>query len=150
MKTKKSSKLKHEDKLYRCQKALIDGKTVNRKTLGRMGIAVRNDSLHSLISTLRNKYYIPIEDNPTSDGTKDYFMTPQEIASYKEPELRKIQKEETENFVTEQRITKRCVGFFKFVNHSKNSPPTSKHRKHLDKYLYEIWEALNAHLKKDV
>lgn len=85
---------KIKTKASKCLKALLDETTLNRKTLGDMGIAVNNDSLHSYMSYLRNTRFIPIECVTLDDRTCNYFMKPEEIIRYKDPILRKQQKNE--------------------------------------------------------
>lgn len=77
-------------------KALLEGQRLNRKDFN-------NGSLHSWISTIRNRRYIPIESIETSDRTCDYFMLPEEIERYFNPVLRKQQRKEMREHVLRRR-----------------------------------------------
>lgn len=102
-KAEKTKDNNRRGKTWRCLQALLKGKIVNRKTLGDMGIAVNNDSAHSLISTIRNQWLTPVESNRLDDGTCDYFMDPWEIKRYLDPILRQIQREEMREHVFSRR-----------------------------------------------
>lgn len=97
---------KAEAKATKCLAILLDGKVINRKTLGSLGISAFNDSAHSLISILRNERLIPIESLRQEDGTSDYFMLPHEIIRYKDPCIRPHQIEEMKKLVEEKREQK--------------------------------------------
>ena len=90
-------------KASKCLRALLNGKTLNRKILGNMKIAINNDSLHSYMSYLRNERLIPIERIKKDDGTCDYFMFPEEITRYNDPMLKKIQRVEMKLIVEQER-----------------------------------------------
>lgn len=101
-------------KASKCLRALLEGKTLNRKTLGDMNIAINNDSLHSIISSLRNRRFIPIENIKKPDGTCDYFMLPNEIENHQNNDLRKIQRTAMKLIVEGERQHKIIAQFLKF------------------------------------
>lgn len=68
-------------------KAMLDGTRLNRKDFD-------NASLHSWISTIRNRWFIPVESVYTQDRTCDYYMLKEEIKRYKNPDLRLQQRQE--------------------------------------------------------
>ena len=102
-------------KTSKCLRALLKGKTLNRKTLGNMKLAINNDSLHSIISNLRNKRFVPIENIKKPDGTSDYFMLPGEIKNYQNNELRKTQRSEMQLAVECDRQRKIVSEIFNFL-----------------------------------
>lgn len=83
--------------------ALLEGKIVSRKTLGKMEISEYNDPAHSYASELINKKYIPIERQIMSNGICNYSMNPEEIKRFNNPELRKQQSDETRTQVEQKR-----------------------------------------------
>ena len=87
---------KKRGKTSRALKALLERKRLNRKDFD-------NESLHSWISDLRNKRFIPVESMKTHDSTCDYLMLPEEIARYRNPQLRKQQRAEMKAFVEARR-----------------------------------------------
>lgn len=105
-KTEKPKTNTSRGKTWRCLQALLKGKVVNRKTLGTLGIASNNDSAHSLISTIQNQMYVPVERQRTEDGTCDYFMDEREIKRFQNPVLRQQQQEEMQEFVLTRRKRK--------------------------------------------
>lgn len=94
---------KADAKAKKCLAILLAGGVINRKTLDDLGIGEFNDSAHSLISILRNERLIPIESIRRSDRTVDYIMLPDEITRYKDPALRKQQREEMRKLIEAKR-----------------------------------------------
>lgn len=117
--------------LSTCLQALLEGKTLNRRTLGNIKIAINKDSLHCIISNLRNKRFIPIESLRKSDRTCDYYMLPDEIKNYQNNELREIQRSALELAVERDRQHKIIAQFFKFFDRLIKFPP-----------LWTVWDEL--------
>ena len=76
--------------IHKIRVALLQGMTLNRKTLDKYGLGEFNSSLHSYISKLKNhpKYPLPIESVKTHDRTHDYFISANEIKRYYDPDER--------------------------------------------------------------
>lgn len=111
-------------------KALLEGRTLNRKHFN-------NGSLHSWISTLRNQRFIPIESSiKNDDGTCDYFMTKAEIARFKDPKSRKIQRAEMKLVIERERQQKIITHFTKFLGCLIEFP-----------LLWGLWDELPFRLK---
>lgn len=87
---------KSDGKTSMALKSMLEGKKLNRKDFG-------NASLHSWISTIRNQWFIPVENIYTHDGTCDYYMSWREISRYKDPELRQQQCQEMKAEVLRRR-----------------------------------------------
>ncbi len=87
---------KSDGKTSMVLKAMLEGRTLNRKDFG-------NASLHSWISAIRNKWFIPVESIYTHDRTCDYYIPWEEINRYKDPELRQQQRQETKAEVLRRR-----------------------------------------------
>lgn len=102
-------------KASRCLKALLAGNNINRKTLGDMDVANNNDSAHTIISTIRNQWFIPVVSARQSDGTCNYYMVPEEITRYNNPELRRQQSVEMKLIVESERQQKLIKEFINFL-----------------------------------
>lgn len=124
-------------------KALLDGKTINRKDYN-------NGSLHSWISSLRNERYIPIEtDMKNSDGTCDYYMLPEEIVRFREPELRKKQEAEMRLIVERERQQNFIDQFLEFLKCLIEYPSLWGYWDELSFRLDEIAREINALLSHE-
>ena len=89
-------------------KALLDGRTLNRKDFN-------NGSLHSWVSTIRNQRFVPVESSgKNSDGTCDYYMLSEEIERYKDVVGRKKQRAEMKLTVETERQKKLIEQVLKF------------------------------------
>lgn len=97
-----------DGKIAQVLKALLEGRKLNRKDFN-------NGSLHSWISTLRNKKHIPVASSKNTDGTCDYFMLPEEIKRYKDPVLRAQQRDEVRAAVERERQVKLIEDFLRFL-----------------------------------
>ncbi len=139
---------RHRDKSSRCLKALLEGKTINRKILGDMGIGINNDSAHSYISYLRNERLIPVESNKILDDTCDYFMTPLEIHRYKDPTLRLEQQEEVRLTIERERQKRLITKFSRFLEKLSSSPELWGFWDDLPFVLGEIVTEINALLNR--
>jgi hypothetical protein len=94
---------KADAKATKCLAILLAGGVINRKSLADWGFAANNDSVHSLISILRNERFIPIESSRQHDGTSNYFMLQSEIDRYNNPILRQHQRDEMKAIVEAKR-----------------------------------------------
>lgn len=139
---------KAETKAQRCLTALLAGACLNRQTLNEMGIGARNDSVHSLISILRNKLLIPIISQRTKGNVCNYFMAPSEIIRYNDPELRKRQLEDMKIFVEKKRHDKVIRDILKLLLELENVPHAWQYVENLPLKLGDIAEKINALLKK--
>jgi hypothetical protein len=128
----------------RCLTILLDGGTLNRKTLGDMEITVNNASLHSIVSILRNERLIPIESKRVLDNTCDYYMEQKEITRYKNPNLRKQQCEEMRIHVEKKREKKIIGMFLKLLWRLDTSQHPWHHLENLPQKLDEIGKEINA------
>ncbi len=63
-------------RIHKIRVALLQGMTLNRKTLDKYGLGVFNSSLHSDIPKLKNhpKHPLPIESVKIHDRTHNYFI----------------------------------------------------------------------------
>jgi hypothetical protein len=102
-----------ESKINLILEKLLKGKTLNRKNLEQQ---MKNTSLHSVISSLRNEKYIPIESKRQEDSTSDYNMIQEEIMRYKNPELRKQQKLEMREQIQSKRTERMNKQLSNFLN----------------------------------
>jgi len=77
-------------RIHKIRVALLQGMTLNRKTLDEHGLGEFNSSLHSDISKLRNhpKCPLPIESFKTHDRTHSYFIPVNKIRRYYDPDER--------------------------------------------------------------
>lgn len=80
-------------RIHKIRVALLQGLTLNRKTLDKLGLGEFNSSLHSDIPKLKNhpKTPLPIESVKTHDRTHDYFIPANEIKRYYDPDERRKQ-----------------------------------------------------------
>ena len=91
-------------RIHKIRVALLQGMTLNRKTLDKQGLGEFNSSLHSDIPKLKNhpKNPLPIESVKTHDRTNDYFIPANEIRRYYDPDERIKQIRE----LTQERLQK--------------------------------------------
>ena len=128
--------------------ALLNGEVLNRKSLELLNIHQNNSSLHSFISTLRNRRHIPIESEVTQDGTCNYYMTKTEIARYHEPMLRAQQKKEVRSAIERERQVKRVEMFIQFLTKLFEYPDLWLYWSELPSQLSEISSEINALLAR--
>jgi site-specific recombinase XerC len=133
---------KIKTKAEKCLQALLRGELLNRKNLGDMGLAENNDSLHSYISYLINKRFIPIQSTKNLDGTHDYFMCPKEIERFKNRLLRIEQQDHMKVLIEVERQRKIIEEFSRFLIRLKTFPE-------LWCYWPELWFCLGD-ISKDI
>ena len=108
----KNSEAKAESVLRR----LLRGESLNRED------DFDNGSLHSIISILRNEWYVPIESERGPGGTCNYHMLPQEIERFKNPDLRRLQINEMKQLIEIKRASA-CIERFKKLLWSRGETP---------------------------
>ena len=109
----KNAEAKAESVLRR----LLRGESLNR------GEDFDNGSLHSIISILRNEWFVPVEsERGAGGGTCNYYMLPQEIERFKNPDLRKLQINEMKRLIEIKRASA-CITRFKKLLWSRGETP---------------------------
>jgi hypothetical protein len=109
--------------LDKVQEALESGKRLNRENLEDLNITEKNKSLHSYISDIQNKRLVPVETEWSSQNpNKDYFMMPDEIERFKNPEQRIIQREEIRAKVEKKRRERQIKSLIKLIEKIERYP----------------------------
>ena len=139
----------NEAKAMKCLKHMLVGGAVNRIMLDELGIGAKNDSAHTMMSTLRNQRYVPIISKRSENGTCNYYILADEIERYKDPVLRRRQAEEMKAHVDEKRTHTLIERFLNFLSRVRNSPALRRHVKSSKAELREISTEINALLNSE-
>lgn len=127
--------------------ALLNGKTISRKTLRRMKISEYNDPAHSYASQLKNNRYIPIERQLTSNGICNYSMNPEEIKRFNDPVLRQQQSDEVRTQVEDGRRSRFIKSTHNYLARLEKNPDLWRFIPNLPQELQLITNKIDAILR---
>src|SRR3990167_5851867 len=134
-----------DSKAARFIERLLKRETVNRTTLDELGISEKNDSAHTIVSTLRNEWLVPVISEQTKKGgVSNYYMTSWEIERYKDPILRIQQRKEMKSHVDEKRTHNALKSFFKSLVSWRKAPELRQHVDSSPVKIKEISREINA------
>ena len=102
-------------------RVFLSGAVINRHNCQEYDVGAWNSSVHSLVSTLQNKRFIPIERRQESVGCiADYWMERHEIEAFNDPEQRKAQAERVRRDVLARRFDRDIQRALKLVRGAKD------------------------------
>lgn len=97
-----------KSKAFKMLKELLVRTCISRKNCDEHKISEKNDSIHSIASYIRNKFFVPLLSTrqPPDKRIVHYEIAPEEITRYNDPNQREIQIAEMKTEIDHKRKSK--------------------------------------------
>jgi hypothetical protein len=100
---------------HRLLRAMLGGRAVSRLNCHHYKVAHENASIHSAASFLKNAADIPLSSAWTDEKVCAYWLEPEEITAFNDPERREIQARKTRNQTQSRRFYRSLIAALRLV-----------------------------------
>lgn len=131
----------HKNQAQRMLAEMLEGGTVNRHNCENLGIARKNASVHSIASSINNEFDVPVCSELNPEGICDYWMAPEDIRDFKDPDRRVDQAKRQRNQTQAKRFRSRLRGVLRMI------ASVIRYPRIMELYPFVLDEFKHIHLK---